>query len=282
MANLLFSNYRLLGFGGVTIVLPALFFFCSSTEGLESPMTARENRTEDQPFALVELFTSQGCSSCPPADANLARLAKSVDARSLRVIPLSFHVDYWNRLGWKDPFSSSAYSARQSDYARVSREPNLVYTPQMIVNGEHAFNGSNERFADQAIRISLQQSVKYIVRIKDVPLKNKKSEGVHQFEIDVLPVDAKATSEKVTNPDDLMVNIVTAKDSESVHVKSGENDGRTLSHVWVVTNLETRPISSQLVVDIPSELIVTGHTRLVVFAQSKSSRRISGLSVLEF
>ena len=88
------------------------------------------------PVAVLELFTSEGCSSCPPADNLLPQLAK-LDAN---VITLSFHVDYWNRLGWTDPFSSSDYSDRQREY---SRQLNLesIYTPQLIVNGEYEFTG---------------------------------------------------------------------------------------------------------------------------------------------
>ena len=88
---------------------------------------------------IVELYTSQGCSSCPPADEFLGELTKDSD-----VLPLSFHVDYWNRLGWRDTFSSPAYTKRQRDYARRARRT-TVYTPQMIIHGgEHAVGSDRD------------------------------------------------------------------------------------------------------------------------------------------
>jgi hypothetical protein len=85
---------------------------------------------------IIELFTSQGCSSCPPADRLLKRLAGDP-----RVIPLSFHVDYWNYIGWTDPFSSKRWSERQQGYARAFRS-NRIYTPQLVVSGRTGASGS--------------------------------------------------------------------------------------------------------------------------------------------
>lgn len=92
--------------------------------------------------AVVELFTSQGCSSCPPADRLLSRLARDAKYQG-KVIPLSFHVDYWNHIGWTDPFSSARWSERQRAYARVFRS-NRIYTPQVVVNGRAEVVGSQE------------------------------------------------------------------------------------------------------------------------------------------
>src|SRR5690349_4207594 len=97
-----------------------------------------------QGFAVVELFTSEGCSSCPPADKLLAELAHKPG-----VYALEFHVDYWNSLGWRDPYSAAAYSNRQRDYG------DEVYTPQMVVNGTNVFVGSNRQSAEAAITSAL-------------------------------------------------------------------------------------------------------------------------------
>ena len=91
-------------------------------------------------FALVELFTSEGCSSCPPADKVVAALAKDYPANA---IVLGFHVDYWNYLGWKDEYSSADYSDRQQQYA-AAFALNSIYTPQVIVNGKTQFTGSDK------------------------------------------------------------------------------------------------------------------------------------------
>jgi hypothetical protein len=102
---------------------------------------------------VVELFTSQGCSSCPPADRLLSRL-KHDPRLAGAVIPLAFHVDYWNRLGWSDPFSSALWSQRQTAYAHTFRS-NRVYTPQLVVNGRTECVGSEEAEVMRRIREAL-------------------------------------------------------------------------------------------------------------------------------
>lgn len=102
--------------------------------------TPKASSSQGSPI-IVELFTSQGCSSCPPADRFLTELAAREE---FEIIPLSFHVDYWNYIGWTDPFSSPAWSDRQRHYAR-SFGGNRVYTPQMVVNGRWEGVGSNRR-----------------------------------------------------------------------------------------------------------------------------------------
>ena len=109
---------------------------------------------EPHPVALVELFTSEGCSSCPPAEALLAKMYVEGKAD---VILLAFHVDYWDSSAWKDRFSSAAYSARQRAYAKVWGKTS-VYTPQMVVGGAFGFTGSDEAVARKRIDAALAES----------------------------------------------------------------------------------------------------------------------------
>src|SRR5476651_2422634 len=99
------------------------------------------SKANNQRFAVVELFTSEGCSSCPPADEAIAKLQKESNGKPVYI--LAFHVDYWNRLGWKDVFSNADYSERQNEYAKYLRLES-VYTPQVVVNGKKEFVGSEE------------------------------------------------------------------------------------------------------------------------------------------
>jgi hypothetical protein len=102
---------------------------------------------------VIELFTSQGCSSCPPADRLLTRLAQDSKLAG-QVIPLSFHVDYWDYIGWQDPFASPRWSERQRQYGRAFRS-NRIYTPQLVVNGRTECVGSQEGVVRRQIEAAL-------------------------------------------------------------------------------------------------------------------------------
>jgi hypothetical protein len=106
--------------------------------------------------AVVELFTSEGCSSCPPADDILVDIAREARQSKRAIYPLAFHVDYWDQLGWKDPFGSAAYSRRQDDYVAAFGGEG-PYTPQMVVNGRVGFVGSRREQAQREIARALEQ-----------------------------------------------------------------------------------------------------------------------------
>src|SRR5215469_7975539 len=114
---------------------------------------------------LVELFTSEGCSSCPPADALLEKLDRSQPIPGAEIVVLSEHVDYWNHIGWADPYSGAAFSARQEQYARRFRTQG-TYTPQMVVDGRSEFVGSDARTAESAVRSAIRQP-KVAIRISE-------------------------------------------------------------------------------------------------------------------
>lgn len=171
------------------------------------------------PVAVVELFTSEGCSSCPPADALLLDLAERGDPR---LLPLAFHVDYWNRLGWRDPFSDAAYSQRQRAYARAFGS-DRVYTPQMVVNGRREFVGSRRLEAERAIQQALEASASATVEV------------AARVAGRTVTVDYAVTGA----PDDAVLHLALVQRRAEQAVPRGENAGRTLRHANVVRAFET-------------------------------------------
>lgn len=168
---------------------------------------------------IVELFTSEGCSSCPPADELLGRLRQENLAEGLEVIPLGLHVDYWNFQGWTDRFSSADFTDRQNKYAsRFSTEG--PYTPQMVVDGDQQFVGNDGSRARQAILKAAGTPPPAAVEISG-------ARG------NMLVVRVKA-------PEDLAGDVLLAitEDNLSNKIRSGENEGRELHHSAVVRKLE--------------------------------------------
>ena len=172
---------------------------------------------------LVELYTSQGCSSCPPADALLREFVQSQPFDGVRVVPLSFHVDYWNRLGWKDPWSSEAWSARQMVYAD---DDGRRYTPQMVVDGSRGFIGSSRAKAREAITEAGGHH------------KARLELGADQLGDGRLRVEV--SGEGIGAGDgEVLVHLALTRPNASTEVRRGENAGRKLEHVAVVRELRT-------------------------------------------
>jgi hypothetical protein len=174
---------------------------------------------------LVELFTSEGCSDCPPADTLLEKLDKSQPVAGADVVVLSEHVDYWDDIGWKDPYSSHENTERQGAYAGRFRLRS-IYTPQLVVDGRIELVGSDERGAIEAIQ-NAAKSDKIPVSLSAVHFDGSNTIALH-VETAALPSDA---SELVN------VLVAIADDSDESHVSRGENAGRTLHHVAVVRTL---------------------------------------------
>jgi hypothetical protein len=167
---------------------------------------------------VVELFTSEGCSSCPPADELLAHLRQDLSAKNIQVIPLGFHVDYWNSLGWKDRFSSADYSRRQEQYTQSLRVDG-PYTPEMVVDGVVEFVGNDAGHAQRSIGEAASQPEVATVKISSAA--------------DQLAVQVKAPS----SSKDAQVVLAITEDNLTTQVGSGENGGRTLHHAAVVREL---------------------------------------------
>ncbi len=210
-------------------------------------------------FAVVELFTSQGCSSCPPADELVEKIQK--ESNNLPVYILAFHVDYWNRLGWKDVFSSAAYSKRQNQYAQWLNLQS-VYTPQIVVNGRKEFIGSEEGTLRNAIKSSLQKTFPATLTFNNVKFDNDK-------------VDLHYAIAGATNNVSLLLALV--QKSATTNVKAGENGGRTLAHVQIVRSLQTIDLdgknSGTTNIAIPSTLN-NQSLEVIAFLQDNSNGQI--------
>ncbi len=171
---------------------------------------------------VVELFTSEGCSSCPPAEALLKELSATQPVSGAQILALEEHVDYWNQLGWADPFSSNQYSFRQNDYASKFGNGS-AYTPQMVVDGAKEFVGSRSREARATIEEAARQ------RKTQVSLSELASEraGSRTLEI-AIPASADA---KLKQGD---IWLAVTESGLQSDVKAGENSGETLQHAPVV------------------------------------------------
>ncbi|MCE4067039.1 DUF1223 domain-containing protein [Chryseobacterium gleum] len=176
--------------------------------------TVQHPASETNGFAVLELFTSEGCSSCPPADELMGKIEKEYKGEPVYL--LSYHVDYWNRLGWKDRFSTAENSQRQQQYSRILNSQ--VYTPQLIINGKTEFVGSDENNIKNSIQKALLVSKK-----TDVAL----SANISSSTIDVQYKTSASDSHSV-----LLVNLV--EKHSSTQVGKGENEGRHLHHWQIV------------------------------------------------
>lgn len=189
------------------ITVPLMFAGANNIESASQETTAGKT-------VVVELFTSEGCSSCPPADELLSQLSRQKTLSGVQIVPLGFHVDYWNYLGWRDRFSSSQYSLRQEQYA-AKFGLGGPYTPQMVVQGSQEFVGSDQQRAGQAIAHAAAESP--------------------QAAVDIAPAGDKLRVTVHSNPG-LSANVILAitEDGLETHVGDGENSGRMLRHSAVV------------------------------------------------
>jgi len=216
---------------------------------------------------VLELFTSEGCSSCPPADELLMQLVATQPVNGVEILALGEHVDYWDRLGWRDPFSSAMFSARQSDYAHAFHA-STIYTPQVVVDGTLQAVGSDR----SAVRSSVTQAA-------------RAAKGHGRIEATLAAGERVVITIALTDlppgsgPADLFVAVT--EDDLMTSVEAGENRGRALSHTSVVRALDIVDAvrSGQLTVSATTTLAIrpewsAGHLKLVAFVQERGSRRI--------
>jgi hypothetical protein len=233
-------------------------WFCTTSSAEKEKQNSQAGfvKTNNKNVAVLELFTSQGCSSCPPADRLLGTYATKED-----VIVLSFHVDYWDRLGWKDPFSSKAFTERQYNYASAIKAE--VYTPQLVINGQNEMVGSNESKISATLEKVFTQEPVAALSIKTVKADNG------QVNIDFF------TSGNTGNS---ILNVALVQKKATTEIKAGENGGVTLTNYNVVRNFKTIPQvttgNNTSFISIPDDTIDKKNMSVVLYLQEKNTYKI--------
>ncbi len=228
-----------------------------------------QESTESTSPVVVELFTSQGCSSCPPADQLLVGLNDIAAKHQLPIYCLSFHVDYWNSLGWRDPYSAKQFTERQRQYA-AAFQSGRVYTPQMIVNGETEFVGSRAKQAREVIESALAATT-----TATIDLKASYAEADRAATIDFSVAG---------RPPSSVMNVAIVQRTAHNEIPRGENAGRELAHVQVVRAFKTVPLqtnSGTVRLDIPAGLS-TQDLRVVAYVQDARSLEMLGANSVDF
>jgi len=220
---------------------------------------------------LLELFTSEGCSSCPPADRLLEFLDQKQPVIGADLIVLSEHVDYWDRLGWKDPFSSAQYTSRQQEYTNRYHLDG-VYTPQLVVDGHFGLVGSDGREASSAIQRAIRQPKLAIA------ISNISGDGGQVTAHIQLPADQSTGSRRG------ILYVALADNHAESHVARGENGGHVLTHVAVTRILKqvgTVNLDSAWAKDVTISLepgAGLSGLRLVVFVQDPKTGHVRGVA----
>lgn len=205
----------------IAVVLSALFFLdCFMFPENELPKKTKVENAKNKGFAVVEFFTSEGCSSCPPADELMAKLQH--EAKDRNIYLLAYHVDYWDHLGWKDQFSAKQFTNRQQQY-QDWLNLYVMYTPQSIINGTTEFAGYNQ--ATFYSKVSDALATKQTTNLSLVAIADKDSLEIH-FKTNLL--------QKNTN-----LFIATVQKQGTSKVELGENKGNILHHVQIVRQLNT-------------------------------------------
>lgn len=261
--------------GAIRVSLILIVLCAASVSEVKTQTPAQESGRK---AVVVELFTSEGCSTCPPADALLRKFEEKQPIAGADVIALEEHVDYWNHDGWIDPFSSMAWTERQTAYIFKSTS-GTPYTPEMVVDGQSQFVGSNEREAELAVENAARGAT------TDVAITAGKLDGKDSQDFSV-SVGRLAGN---TAGDVAEVWLAVTEDGLHSSVSRGENAGHVLYHAAVLRSLhkisvakvngESPSFTGNPRVKFKSDWN-RGNLRVVVFVQEKKSRKILGAASL--
>lgn len=263
----------------IYISILVLSFWGCSEQSDNQPATrsvqAEEVLQEAEPFAVVELFTSEGCSDCPTAEELLNKITLEAMANKTYVYPLAFHVDYWNKLGWKDSFSDSAFSNRQRKY-RVALGNEVVYTPQMIVNGSAECVGSDEKRSGTIIDSVLTVKPEWYFTVQ--PDEKMLEQGIIKTEFEII----KRPEEKESRTYNLCYALVER--NLTTDITKGENKGLKLTHQNIVRMFGSQKLESNkgtFQLECRTGKPGKDHS-IIVFIQEISTMKIVGANLWNF
>lgn len=233
-------------------------------------MAAPKTPAADKVPVLLELFTSEGCSSCPPADKLLETLDRSQPISGADLIVLSEHVDYWNHDGWSDPWSSPTNTARQREYQKHFKLDGS-YTPQLVVDGESELVGSDAKGARSAVTKAIRDPK------LSISISSPERENDHlKVHLEIAPSEQGSGN--------ATVYVALADEQDQSHVSAGENGGRTLNHVAVVrafsavgTLSKGQQFAKDITVPLKPDIGASG-LRVVAFVQDKATFRVMGVA----
>ena len=243
----------------------------------DEAMTVRaQESSPGRPSAvLVELFTSEGCSSCPPADSVLTELVRNQPFAGVTIVGMGEHVDYWDRLGWRDPFSSPRFTSRQSEYEARTFHTGSIYTPQVVIDGDFQEIGSDRAAVMRAIARAARL-LKADISVTALPSPSMTDRRI-RIQVDIPPELARHGNADVI--------VAAVEDDLVTKVERGENHGRTLRHsrvartLTVVGAIDARDRRFSTTASIPvaaswnrSEL------HAVAFVQERQTRRVIGVA----
>lgn len=246
-------------------VIPAFFIAVILLIGITAFGQNNPEKKAVKGFALLELYTSEGCSSCPPADELMGRIQNEYQDDNVYV--LAYHVDYWDRQGWKDVFSNADYTQRQYDYARfLGKEP--IYTPQLIVNGKADYIASQETLVRNGIKLALSKPA-----TTDLSLEASQTNN---------DLNVNYNIEGTFKNSSLLIAIV--QKAAKSNVKRGENANRILSHYQIVHHLHSVDLKGKkgiVSIHLPKSFNEKDF-EVIGFVQDKNKGVISGATKANF
>jgi hypothetical protein len=236
-----------------------LFWFVALL--LLASMSFTEDYSPAESFPVIELFTSEGCSSCPAADELLEEMTAIREREGKPFIGLSFHVTYWNRLGWIDSFSNDGFTERQKKYQALFKTQ--LYTPQAVVNGQHQFVGSN------------------VVALRDTLTKVEDEKATYAIQAKAMRRADSVFVEYSINrdPKKELVNIALIEKNCERKVTRGENKNKTLKHFNVVREFQTLPLKHEGSLSMPVNSNAGDDLEVVVYVQRKNMKIVGAVKV---